>query len=171
MGRGGAPSAASRPPLPARPPARHSPASQEDVVGPHHGERDEAPQLGAARRRRLAHIAQQELAPVPPVVLGLAGPAQRLRPSDLFLRPPQGLGRRLAHHGRSFRPRGARSAPARSPRQAPRRNNGSATAQLLPAARDDLTTGARRSPQAALRREGRPRPNGSNGRGAAWAGL
>lgn len=84
---------ASPPPVPRRVPL-DSPASQEDVVGPHHGEGHQALQLGAARRRQLPHVAQQELPAVPPVVLRLAGPAQRLRPGRFFRCPPEGLARR-----------------------------------------------------------------------------
>lgn len=108
-----------RPPSPGVP--RNSPASQEDVVGPHHGEGHQALQLGAARRRQLPYVAQQELPAVPPVVLGLAGPAQRLRPGRLFGRPPQGLGRcRLPRHRRRTAETPPRPAPPRRFRPARR---------------------------------------------------
>lgn len=103
------------PTVPGRVPL-NSPASQEDVVGPHHGEGHQALQLGAARRRQLPYVAQQEFPAVPPVVLRLAGPAQRLRPGRLFRRPPQGLERRrLPRHRRRHR---GNTRPAASARRA-----------------------------------------------------
>lgn len=128
----------SFPRFPPRPPQRHrspaaplrSPAPQEDMVGPGHGEGDELLELPTAasalrvgrgfpgrRGNQVSGIAEQELTAVAPVFVRLALAAQRLRPGSYSRVLAQVLGHVLRHVGPAGRGECERTEPKAAERR------------------------------------------------------